>query len=498
MKKIFVAVLAFLIYLVIVAPELAEAATVNSANSSKDTSDLPSLSDFREVAAANGYYDDLNVDNSVIFFISSEYKLYYLLDSSYSISTYSFTHSYDLSFDNAFVVSFNIASGEFHFTAPYAARSSFSYDYAQNGYVWGRLPSKNQHYMSAVFNFPGAPDASQFDASLPYVSSCIGYDRTVSPSFNGFGGVTGYDTYYRFGVDVSNLDYDGDYEFHVELKIAFPTSDLVLYLESLGYTPSNCTPIDIYNELKHFYTEIYDPSVYPNYHAFPAELLLDDVTVFAFNLSSDRLVGSPVYLPKYKKNSTYSFIFSLSELEDLYPLDYCVWGFDDDRFQDWWPLLRNFISVNEFRCYAASGNSEGRLYKADLCGFYDERFSSLDEVYTKSYYLSPIGNEGTDLDSDEAKESVIQSGKELEKDYEYQDKQEEILNDQIAEAAGVESLGGSLFGLVKNLPSFTSGIKNACMALFMPLTLLPSEIRGLFYLTIALLCAIAIIKFIRG
>lgn len=497
MKKIFVAVLAFLIYLVVAAPELADAAAGSWANASKDTSDMPSLSAFREIFVANGYDDDLNVDNSVVFFREDSYYFFYLLDSSYSLSRYSATRFFYLNFNYAAYVTFKISSGEFRFFPPTNSISlGFSYDKAQNGYVWGKLPSDGASYLGAVFDYPGA--SSQFDASLPYVSSCIGYDRVVSPSFNDFGGVTGYDTYYRFGVDAANLDYDGDYEIHVELKIAFPTSDLVLYLESLGYNPSNCTSIDIYNELKHYYTEIYDPSNYPNYHAFPVELLLDDVTVFAFNLSSDRLVGSPVHLPKYKKNSTYSFIFSLSELEALYPPNYSVWGFDDDRFQDWWPLLRNFISINEFCCYATSGTDEGRLYKADLCGFYDERFLSLDEVYTKSYYLSPVGNEDTDLDSDEVKGSVIQSEKELEKDYEYQDKQEEILNNQIAEAAGVESLGGSLLGLVKNLPSFTSGIKNACMALFMPLTLLPSEIRGLFYLTIALLCAIAIIKFIRG
>lgn len=490
MKKIVLLFPFIFIYFLFIIPDFVFAASQDFINVTGNLPEVPSLSLFQERFESIGI--DADLSNSTLFYDTN--GKFYLVYGNYVASRQD-SNYYRVILNNNYYVDCYPGQNPSGPWRGFFALNNFSSDDPDHGYVCGALPS----YDPSVFNYVSSwPGSVPFNASLPYVSSCIGYDRVVSPSFNDFGGVTGYDTYYRFGVDVSNLDYDGDYEFHVELKIAFPTSDLVLYLESLGYNPSNCTSIDIYNELKHYYTEIYDPSNYPNYHAFPVELLLDDVTVFAFNLSSDRLVGSPVHLPKYKKNATYSFIFSLSELEALYPPNYSVWGFDDDRFQDWWPLLRNFISINEFCCYATSGTDEGRLYKADLCGFYDERFLSLDEVYTKSYYLSPVGNEDTDLDSDEVKGSVIQSEKELEKDYEYQDKQEEILNDQIAEAAGVESLGGSLLGLVKNLPSFTSGIKNACMALFMPLTLLPSEIRGLFYLTIALLCAIAIIKFIRG
>lgn len=468
----------------------AEAATASYAHSSKNTSDLPSLSAFREIFSANGYDVELNAQNSVIFFVAGTYQFYYLPDSSYYLTTYSFAHSYELHMGSFACVTFNISSGEFHFTySPYSSVSSFSYYDEQNGYVWGKLPSKDAYLITSdpLFSANAAyPVAKKFDSEQGSIQDCVGY-RIYYRSTLDLKGIT-----YQIGFDLKNFRSHSMVKLlTLTLKTRFPSYELVEYLKSRNYTPTN---VDI-SQIRQILSE---PQFYASY--------VKSVEVDYETSTFDKSVNFSEFEKTSKHGVWIPWTAFSREGSDFY--EQIVEGLTDEQVQEYESWFMPFFRALIIESCMIQPSSEDSNSCASFVIFYDSyEFNSgrtdyklFTDIYalSRGIYVSRNTVAGTDWDSEDVQTSINSKTEQADKDYESYIREQELLKQQISASAGVGNFLESFTGILSGFPQMTDSIKSAVSALFAPFDYLPSEIRFIFYMTIVLLCAVSIIKFIRG
>lgn len=333
------------------------------------------------------------------------------------------------------------------------------------------------NYLGDIASCPYAEEPPvRFDPDVAYVTKCYGYEKYFQSVFDKYAKV-------ELGIDLSNTNFD---RIEASYFIAFPTSDLVLMLEDNGYSYIKTLP-----------EQVYDFLISPK----GAELIaVPNLEIFDKRNSywvPDNFFTTGKYFSKVGMSSSYTLTASMDEIikPDQYS-SFSVWGLDNKYF-GWIKHFQLVSYIYEVRitCYKDDVPGPTTVVKFPEIGA--ERYS-LNYNPAKAVIVHNGVVDSLDPNSDDYKLQESQSAAEIEREYQQEQHRQEILDKEIADAAGVGSIGGSLNGIVSEIPSMTSGIQNAVAALFAPFNYLPAEIRGLFLATVIILCAIAIIKFIRG
>lgn len=314
-----------------------------------------------------------------------------------------------------------------------------------------------------------------YDPEVAYVTKCYGYEKYFENARDQYCKVD-------IGIDLSNNNFD---RVVTEFYVSFPTSDMVLALEDNGFTYTKTLPKQVYNFLT--------SSAADKYYAGEWEIY-DSSSVYSVS-------GSTSYGKFFSTIGTTSSLTLRCDWLDIIPLEehekYSVWNTNDMRYWGWFKHFQEVAYFSQLRitCYKDDIPGYTTIIKLNEIGSerYQQNYNPVKSIVTPN-----VAPDQVDVTSDEYLEKENQSASQIEQQYQQDQQRQEIIDQQIADAAGVSSIAGSLKGIVSAVPQMTNGIRSAVAALFAPLNYLPGEIRGIFLATIIILCAIAIIKFIRG